>query len=437
MPYSFTSTFRCRVLLIAIAFLAPVATAQNPNEILDASKAAIAEINGFQAQFRMKGEGGSMFADTLPSMSGQLFFGTNEDFGRIVRAIGEARDKQKDPPRPIDQVVASDRYIWIDREKKTINEVPNTPNARGVPSSLSLVLVSSIINDDPFAKDADNAESITLGAEEVIAGVLCDQVQIKRQKPEGNTRRSAQSYTEVIWWIGKEDKLPRKVHQITDAGMVKITLSFEMSNLRVMEPEPDQLDVRRPADFQLVSRMPTPPSEDEPEVEIIETLETINRDVTESRPTRIETTTPSNPVAPAFSFSTTEGTSVSNATQQGRVTAFYFTGSWCIPCAETGPLVDSLRTDIDDDSFELFALSIREGNPTRAERLFNASYPMIPLSVNPGTISADFKVRVFPSIVVIDQAGEIVFQRAIGKGYGAQQLVEDARSAIESALSGS
>lgn len=437
MPQTIANPILTRVMLIALALLTPIAAAQSANEILDASKAAISEIGGFQAQFRMKGEGGSMFADSMPSMSGQVIFGEHDELGRVVRVVGEGRDKQKDPPRPIDQVVAGDRYIWVDREKKTINEVPNTPNARGVPSSLTLVLVSSIINEDPFANDANNAESITLGAEEFIAGVLCDQVQIKRQKPEGTARRGAQSYTEVIWWIGKEDKLPRRVHQITDAGMVKITLSFEMSNLRTIDTEPDQVDVRRPDDFQLISRMPTPPSEDEPSIEIRDTPEVINRDATQPAPVRTEPSTPSLPAAPAFSFSTTEGVSVSNATQQGRVTALYFTGSWCIPCAETGPLVDTLRTDIADEAFDLFALSIREGNPAQAQRLFNANYPMIPLSVNPGTISADFKVRVFPTMVVIDQSGAIVCQRAIGKGYGAEQLVEDAKSAIEDALSGS
>lgn len=426
-----------RVMLLALAMFAPMTWAQSANEILDASKAALAEIDGFQAQFRMKGEGGSMFAETMPSMSGQLIFGTHDEFGRVVHTIGEGRDKMKDPARPIDQVIAKDRFIWIDREKKTINEVPNTPNARGVPSSLSLVLVSSIIDDDPFAKDANNAESITLGAEEEIAGVMCDQIQIKRQKPEGNGQRGAQSYTDVIWWIGKEDKLPRKVHQITDAGMVKITLEFEMSNLRPTDPKPEQLDVRRPADFQLVSKMPKPKSEDEPEVEILSTPETITRDTPPAQPVREEPITPGKPMAPAFSFSTTEGTSVDNATQQGRVTALYFTGSWCIPCAETGPLVDTLRSDIPSDLFDLFALSIREGDPARAQRLFSASYPKIPLSVNPGTISADFKVRVFPTIVVIDQSGAIVFQRSIGKNYDAEQLVADAKTAIEGALSDS
>ena len=437
MTQTITTPLFPRVMLLALALLAPLTWAQSANEILDASKAALAEIDGFQAQFRMKGDGGSMFAETMPSMSGQLIFGTHDEFGRVVHTIGEGRDKAKDPARPIDQVIAKDRFIWVDREKKTINEVPNTPNARGVPSSLSLVLVSSIIDDDPFAKDANNAESITLGAEEEIAGVMCDQIQIKRQKPEGNARSGAQSYTDVIWWIGKEDKLPRKVHQITDAGMVKITREFEMSNLRPTDPKPEQLDVRRPADFTLVSKMPKPQSDEQPAVEILSTPETITSDTPPAQPVREEPITPGKPMAPAFSFSTTEGTSVDNATQQGRVTALYFTGSWCIPCAETGPLVDTLRSDIPSDRFDLFALSIREGDPARAQRLFSASYPKIPLSVNPGTISADFKVRVFPTIVVIDQSGAIVFQRSIGKNYDAEQLVADAKIAIEGALSDS
>ncbi len=437
MTQMIASSTLTRIVLCTLALLAPMTWAQSANEILDASKAAIAEIGGFQAQFRMSGEGGSMFADTMPSMSGQLIFGTHDEFGRVVHTIGEGRDKQTEPSRPLDQLIANDRFIWVDREDKTINEVPNSPNARGVPSSLTLVLVSSIISDDPFAKDANNAESITLGAQEEVAGELCDQVMIKRAKPEGNARAGAQSYTDVIWWISTKDKLPRKVHQITDAGMVKITLSFEMSNLRLIDPRPEQLDVRRPDDFQFISKMPKAPVIDA-SVGTRETPETIDRTPsTTTKPTQTEPARPGTPGAPSFAFSTTEGTSIDNATQDGRVTALYFMGSWCIPCAETSPLVDTLRTEITDEAFDLFALSIREGDPARAQRLFSASYPKIPMSVNPGTISADFKVRVFPTLVVIDRSGSIVFQKSISKDYTAEQLVNETKGAIEQALAGS
>lgn len=434
MTQSIRRPFSIRMMMCALMLMAPAAWTQSANEILDASKAALAEVAGFQAQFRMSGEGGSMFAETMPSMNGKVIFGQNESFGRVIRTVGESKDKQKDPSKPLDQLITPDRYVWVDFQKKIITEAPNSPSARGLPSSLSLVLLDSIILDDPYAKDANNAESITLGAAEEVAGVMCDQIMIKREKPEGNARRGAQSYTDVIWWIGKDDKLPRKVHQITDAGMVKITLAFELSNLQVGAPNPDQLDVRRPEDFRFISKMPKPREESPTDVEIMDEPETIDRPTPPTPSARAEPRTPTNPLAPLYAFTTVDGRDIDNTSQQGRVTVLYFTGSWCVPCVETGPLVDSIRSEIENDGLDLFALSIREGDPKRAELAFKASYPMIPLSVNPGSIGSDFKVRVYPTIVVIDALGEIVFQKSIGKGYTPEQLTQDARAAITEAL---
>ncbi|MCR9076576.1 MAG: TlpA family protein disulfide reductase, partial [bacterium] len=356
-----------RVLLVTVAVMSTMTFAQSAEEILDASKAAIAEIDGFQAQFRMKGEGGSMFAETMPSMSGQVFFGTHDEFGRVIHTIGESKDKQKDPSKPMDQLIAGDRFIWVDRQEKTINEAPRGSTVRGLPSSLNLVLISSIINDDPYAQDTDGAVSITLGAQEAVAGEMCDQIVIKRPEAKGS-RRGAQAYTDAIWWISTSDKLPRKVQQITDAGMVKITLEFEMSNLRVIEAKQDQLDVRRPDGFSFVSSMPKPRGEAQDAPETLTTEPTDRPTADQPAQDNDRPRPPTVPSAPSFSFSTVSGDSVDNSTQQGRVTMLYFMGSWCVPCAQTTPLISTLRDEISDDAFDLYALSVREGDPQNAER---------------------------------------------------------------------
>lgn len=436
MILTMTPKLISRVLLVTVALMSTMTFAQSAEEILEASKAAIAEIDGFQAQFRMKGEGGSMFAETMPSMSGQVFFGTHDEFGRVIHTIGESKDKQKDPSKPMDQLIAGDRFIWVDRQAKTINEAPRGSTVRGLPSSLNLVLISSIINDDPYAQDTDGAVSITLGAQEAVAGEMCDQIVIKRPEAKGG-RRGAQAYTDAIWWISTSDKLPRKVHQITDAGMVKITLSFEMSNLRIIEAKQDQLDVRRPDDFRFVSTMPKPRDETQDAPGTL-TTEPVDRPAND-QPAQDDDrpSPPTVPTAPSFSFSTVSGDSVDNSTQRGRVTLLYFMGSWCVPCAQTTPLISAMRDEISDDAFDLYALSVREGNPQNAERTFVSAHPEVELSVNPDAISAEFKIRVYPTIVVIDRDGTIAFQRSIGKNYDAEQLVSEARDAVNDALKAS
>ena len=424
------------VWLCAVTLLSPAAIAQSANEILDQSRDALLESPGFQAQFRMKGEGGSMFADTMPSLSGQLFFGTSEELGRVIRTMGEGKDKQSEPSKPLDQLIAQDRFIWVDRQKQTITEAPNKPNARGVPSSLSLVLLSSIINGDPYGHDLNGAESVTLGAQEEVAGELCDQVIIKRPQQQGRSRAASQSYTDAVWWISTKDKLPRKVQHITDAGLVKITLEFEMSNLRIAAPNEKQLDVARPNGFEFISKMPRQPVN-------VPTDKPVNDTPVNNTSTQTNDTPPATAKNPepterpvTYSFSTSDGTSVDNTTQQGRVTVLYFMGSWCVPCGETSALIETMRSELEVSDVDIFALGIREGDPERVQRTFNTDYPSIPISVNPDGMTPKFKVRIYPTIVVLDRDGINVYQKPIGKNFGPDKLVEEVTEAVSDALTG-
>jgi len=427
MPHaSFISYTKLAVALVVS--LAPAAFAQSANEVLDASRQAIAEISGFEAQFRMQGEGGSMFAETMPSMSGKLFFGTHSELGKVIHAIGENKDKQADPSSPMDILIANDRNIWVDRAKQEITEAPRRANSRGTPQALTLVLIDTILNDDPYAQDANNAQAISLDSQVEVRGELCDRVVIKRAKPSGGARNSATSYTDAVWYISAKDKLPRKVDRITDAGMMKITLSFEMSNLTIAQPDQARLDVSRPASFKLISRMPGATPEPEPgQPKMKDPIE---------KPQGNTTPTPDNQStrAPSFSFKTSDGAVITNSSQIDRVSVLYFWGSWCAPCTQTSPMIESLVTESDNPALDVFALAIREGNPEQALSGFQKDQPTPRVSINPDGVTNAFKIRVFPSIVVIDRAGSIVFQRGIERGFSPEALVEAAQEAMNSAL---
>lgn len=430
------NAFVLRVIAL-LALLSPASIAQNANEILDASRAAIAEVSGFEAQFKMSGTGPSMFADTLPSMNGKLFFGTHSTLGRVIHAIGESKDKQTEPAKPLDILIASDRFVWADRQKQEIHEAPNRPGARGVPTPISLVFIDTFVHSDPYAQDANGADDITHAGEVEINGVLCDQISIKRGKPATSTRNSTQNYSSVTWWIGSEDKLPRKVARVTGEGSFAITLSFEMSNLKLIEPTDKQLDVNRPDSFKFISTMPVEKPQDEnaqPEQtepkEVTPRSDPIGRIDPEPKPTK-----PRIPSAPAFTFTTADGATVSNDTQRGRVTLLYFWGSWCAPCTQTSPLVDELGTSINNPSLDLFALGMREGDPSSAQQAFTRAYRAPRVSINPEGLATAFKVRVYPTLVVIDQDGLIVFERSIERNLSPEQLVQAAREAINAALS--
>lgn len=427
-------------LLVLLAVLSPVSNAQNANEILDASRAAITEIGGFDAQFRMSGTGPSMFADTLPSMNGKIFLGTHSTLGRVVHAIGESKDKQTEPSKPLDALIGTDRFVWVDRSKQEIHEAPNRPGARGVPSAISLIFIDTLLQSDPYAQDANGAVDITHAGQGEIGGVLCDQISIKRGKPTTTARNSAQNYTSVTWWIGSEDKLPRKVSRITGEGSFAITLSFEMSNLKVSQGSDAQLDVNRPESFKLISTLPVSKPGDGPGDGPGDETPQTDQGTTPAGPMTRETPEPNPsvaraPRAPAYAFTTSDSASISNDTQRGRVTLLYFWGSWCAPCGQTSPLIDELGSAITDPAFDLFALGIREGDAVSAQQAFTSAYRSARVSINPEGIASVFKVRVFPTLVVLDRGGQIVFQRSIERELNPTELVDAAREAINAALS--
>lgn len=430
------SVHRMLMLVILIGLLGASQSraqeVQSPNALLEASANALAEIPGFRAQFKMGGDGGSMFKDTMPSMNGQLFFGTNPDYGRVLHLIGEAKDQQSAPTKPIDVLIASDRYLWTDTASRTIFEKPATDNTRGIPSAIPLVLMQSIVQEDPFAKDADNAQSIDLLAQETIDGELCDVIHIKKNPPKGRTGRTGKdSYTDARWYIGAEDKLPRKVEHITDAGLMKITLFFDLSNFSITEPPADMLDVTRPDGFAFKSSMPKPKDP------------SAQRDDQDAPPPTghpASTTTPINPspsaapraaYAPTFSM-TPAGTTtaITNSTQANRITVLYFTGSWCIPCKEFTPMVSDLADEHADDDVDVIAIAIREADPEQAASTYARTHRQLPIVIDDQGLASRFKARVLPTVIVIDRDGLIVFQKSISKDVDAQGLIEQVKEAI-------
>ncbi len=435
MPTAITRLTTLFALTLALLTAPAPAQDQSPNAVLGASRQALSEIAGFSAQFKMRGEGGSMFADTMPSMSGQMFFGVHSEHGRAIHIVGEAKDQKSSPSVPIDLLLTNDRFVWTDRAKQTITETANAPGIRGNPTALTLVLLSPILADDPYARDANNAQSIELGEQEPINGILCDRVVIKRAAQSKQSARStSDAYTDVIWWIGAEDRLPRKVSQITDAGLVKITLSFELSNLKTMAPSDEELDVARPEGFTFTSKLPKPKADPEQDAGAAPADgDAIN---TPATPPPDEPAAPRARLAPGYAFTPEGGSQVSNSTQEGRVTVLYFWGSWCLPCAQASPLVSALSTDYADRAVDVYGIAVREADPDQARAEFNINAFAHQLVMNAPDLASAFKVRVYPTIVVIDPHGEIVYQHGIARDLGADKLVQEARAAVQKALGG-
>ena len=63
-------------------------------------------------------------------------------------------------------------------------------------------------------------------------------------------------------------------------------------------------------------------------------------------------------LAPAFTVATVEGAPVSLADYAGKVVLLNVWATWCPPCLDEMPSMQRLYEELDDESFEIVAISI-------------------------------------------------------------------------------
>jgi len=416
--------------ILLIALLITQSPAQDdPNQILQDAAAAITSTPGFTAKVTLSGEGSQMILSTLPSLTARLTFGTHSEQGPSLHMLGELRSTQTAAPESFDIVYTTDKYIWTDHPKSVVNIRPPSVSARQRPTVFSYLLLAELAKDQPFNSLLSKAESIALEDNQSIAGTDCRVVFITRAKPGAGTRRSgAGSHTHERWFIGTDDNLPRRVENITDAGMIKATLIMELSGLSVAPQSDDDLFVFAPETYTIsdTTKKPTPtiPDADQP------------FEKPEPNPTKITPPTPTDPSAPNYTFTDTNNNQITRASQSGRITVLYFFGSWSIPANQTSPLLSTLADEFaeqTDPPVNIFAIALRESDPDSV--LDDHATNSYTLAINPpNTLASLFQLRVYPTVVVIDDNSRIVYSEHLTKDRDAQQLIDQTKAAITKAL---
>jgi len=428
-------------ILILLALLFTQAAAQDdPRQILQNSAAAIKATPGFSAKVTLSGDGSQMILATLPSMTARFTLGNHPEHGHSIHLIGELRAQTTAPPESFDIVYTKDKLFWADHSKQTINIRPPSVSIRVKPPAFKYLLLAELINDTPYQSELDKAESIELQPQQSISGENCNVVYITRSKAASGSQRSGVgAHTMERWFISVDDHLPRRVEQITDAGMIKATLIMELTGLTVAPQSDSDLEVFSPESYKVsdttrprTTPNPTLPDQDQP-------FTKPNPSNTPSIPAA-----PTNPLAPNYSFTDTANATVSRDTQTGRVTVLYFFGSWSIPAKQTTPLLSTLATELNsntsldvqpDTKVDTFAIALRESDPTTLTQDHQSNAYAHRLAINPDSnLPALFKVRVYPTIIVIDDTNRIIFNEHLTKDRNAQALIDEAKAAVTKAI---
>ncbi|WP_395338901.1 TlpA family protein disulfide reductase [Ningiella sp. W23] len=119
-------------------------------------------------------------------------------------------------------------------------------------------------------------------------------------------------------------------------------------------------------------------------------------------------------LAPDFTLKSKDAGNIRLSEQRGNIVLINFWASWCGPCREELPEMESLYQDYSDLGFEILAVNV-DDHPDKANVLLDdieVSFPV--LYDTQGKVSELFNVNAMPTTVIIDRNGK---QRLLHMGY--------------------
>lgn len=430
------------VLALCSALCAAQGTqdAADPERTLLEASDALAAIDGLSAKLTLEGDGSDLVKSTMPTLSGRLTLGTHPEHGRTARAVGEIKEANDDEPRAYDVAVSRRRLAWSSASSRTFTiDDPDDPG-RGVPNVVNYIELRPLVARRPLSTLIEDSAGLESLGREAVEGEACDVVLVTLSD-EQIASRSFDMFKKERWFIGVDDRLPRRVERFNDEGILRATLRITFSPLEVTEIDADGLEPIRTDAYTVDDRL----SEPEPEPSGASPAEPERPDVganpgAQADPgaqpgsgAQADPAAPANPDAPAFDMTDAIGNTISRETQRGRVTLLAFGGSWCIPCRDLVPELTEIARSRADDPVDVVYAAVRERDPeAAAERHAGAGFAFVPET--PASVTGAFKVRIYPTVVVIGPEGTILYEGHTGRDTTPAQLAQRARETIAGAL---
>lgn len=110
---------------------------------------------------------------------------------------------------------------------------------------------------------------------------------------------------------------------------------------------------------------------------------------------------------------------------RGHVVVIDFWATWCAPCKQSMPAVERVYRRYRDRGMKM--ISLNTDHPAKARRLMQVSGYTMPLYVDDGRVSDDYKVTSIPHLVVIDKHGII---RHVHRGFQGESTLDEQVSSL-------
>jgi len=320
---------------------------------------------------------------------------------------------------------------WVDDAAKAVQEkrtaAGDSREAATVKRIKDQLLPTAFFESVPFEKEL-KADKLVIDGTQDIGGVKCKVIKAYFT--------ASQRVTLVC--VADSDKLPRKIEQLSPMKNGNAAYTIELTNVKVSDFKasdmntPDREGFKR--NIAAPAAQPVPPPSLDP------TAPTNNQDSDPNKKIGVEKLDgapkfPANPAlprgglaagspAPSFELSSADGQKTSLASLQGKVTVLCFFGT------KFGSSKSALAAASDAaqaNGANVFAVSCKDASTEAAKGFMTQHGLTMPLLLQGESVADAFKLRGYPSLVVIGADGKVVATLE------AAQNAEEVAAAIKSA----
>jgi peroxiredoxin len=346
-----------------------------PDQLLKESAAAITGLRAvsYFGSYELDGS----HPELLPGAEGQVLIEGRGRAKGLLRIDARFWYPGTDATRDLSFAVSNDKVVQAQHDTRIYYHGDRKQIALLVYPA-DLLLFSVFTATEPYGDIMDG--SATYEGELPVEDVDCYVIRVRHGFPKA----------ESLWYIGKDDLLPRRHDRTFEVGDATVTSTLIAHDL-----------VANPAV--------------EPGAFVMEAPEGYTSEEYKGPPELLAVGT----TAPAWEIPTPDGKKISLESLRGKVVVLDFWATWCGPCKRAMPAVQKLHDRFQGKPVVVYGVSTFEtGDPAGYMKEKGFTYGLL---VKGDSAAADYKITGIPTFYVIDPRGTIIFAK---KGYDAGEEEE-------------
>ncbi|WP_224984466.1 TlpA family protein disulfide reductase [Geomonas agri] len=112
--------------------------------------------------------------------------------------------------------------------------------------------------------------------------------------------------------------------------------------------------------------------------------------------------------APPIKLTTTSGQPITLNNYKGYVLVMDFFATWCIPCKESIPHLNSLKAKYGKQGLQVLGVSVDEGSDHDVKNFINERRISYPVAIAGEDMQTEYGLRSIPTVFVINKKGVVV-----------------------------